>query len=394
MIQPTAPMTLEDLEQLALAWNPTLAQARMAVRSAQGAYVQAGLYPNPVLGYSGADMGISGTAGQQGGFLAQQIVTAGKLRLGRNVSGHAIEAARHAYEAQQWRVLNDVRAGYYEVLVAQKTIEVNKELVRIGDEGVDVTNKLRAAMEVSRADVLQARIEAETARLSLIQAQNLYRAAWQRLAAVLGRPEMAPVTLAGDPSVDIPELQFDEVLARILANSPELSQARANLERARCELARQHALSLPNFEIGSGVKYDYSDYNTLVDLEIALPIPFFNRNQGNIVSAEANVIAADRELTRVDLNLRNRLAGAFQQYANARRQVEAYTDSILPDAQDSLNLIGAGYRAGEFSYLRLLAAQVTYFNVNLAYLSSLNQLWTQTVELEGLLLRGGLQQIQ
>jgi outer membrane protein TolC len=74
--------------------------------------------------------------------------------------------------------------------------------------------------------------------------------------------------------------------------------------------------------------------------------------------------------------------------------VEAYTGSILPDAQDSLNLIAAGYRAGEFSYLRLLAAQVTYFNVNLAYLQSLSDFWARTVELEGLLLRGGLAQVQ
>jgi cobalt-zinc-cadmium efflux system outer membrane protein len=376
---------------MAFECNPTLVQARMAVRGAQGAYLQAGLYPNPVLGYAGADMGIEDTAGQQGGFLAQEIVTAGKLRLGRAVASHQVQQAQYAFEAQRWRVMNDVRGGYYEVLVAQKTIEVNEQLVRIGQEGVDVTQKLRDAMEVSRADVLQARIEADTARLSLVAARNWYEAAWRRLASVLGCPDMQPATLTGDPMQDLPELNFEDSLARLLAQSPELSQARAGLERARCNLALQQARALPNFQVGSGVKYDYSTRDTLVDVEVGLPIPLFDRNQGNITAAEAQLIAAEREVRRVELDLRSRLAEAFAKYATARRQVEIYTGSILPDAQDSLDLVGTGYRAGEFSYLRLLAAQVTYFNVNLTYLNNLWELWARSVEIEGLLLTGGLE---
>jgi cobalt-zinc-cadmium efflux system outer membrane protein len=384
-------LTLEDLNATALNCNPTLVQAMMGVRRAQGTYLQAGLYPNPVLGYAGADMGLEETAGQQGGFIVQEFVTAGKLRLGRAVAGHAVQQARQVFEQQRWRVLNDVRAGYYEVLVAQKTIDVNEQLVRIGDEGVDVTQKLRDAMEVSQADVLQARIEADSARLSLNEARNWHHAAWRRLAAVVGRPGMQPAPLAGDPTQELPALSFEDSLRQLLAQSPELGQARAGVQRARANLAFQRAQALPNFEVGSGLKYDYSTSDTLVDVQVGFPIPVFDRNQGNITAAEASVIAAEQELRRVDLDLRSRLAEAFGRYASARRQVELYTGSILPDARDSLNLVATGYRAGEFAYLRLLAAQVTYFNVSLKYLSSLRELWDRTVELEGLLLRGGLE---
>jgi cobalt-zinc-cadmium efflux system outer membrane protein len=238
--------------------------------------------------------------------------------------------------------------------------------------------------------VLQARIEADTARLRLVAARNWYGEAWRRLAAVLGCPDMQPATLTGDPVQDLPELSFEDSLGRLLAQSPELSRARAGLERARCNLALQHARALPNFQVGSGVKYDYSTRDTLVDVEVGLPIPLFDRNQGNITAAEAQLLAAEREVRRVDLDLRSRLAKAFAQYATARRQVEIYTGSILPDARDSLDLVGTGYRAGEFSYLRLLAAQVTYFNVNLTYLNNLWELWARSVQIEGLLLAGGL----
>ena len=60
-------LTLADLEQIALESNPTLAQARMAIRAAEGGIVQASLYPNPVIAYAGADIGLDGTSGQQGG---------------------------------------------------------------------------------------------------------------------------------------------------------------------------------------------------------------------------------------------------------------------------------------------------------------------------------------
>ncbi len=68
-------LTRDDLEQIALESNPTLVQARMAVRAAQGGYVQAGLYPNPAIAYAGGDLGIEGTAGQQGMVIGQEIVT-------------------------------------------------------------------------------------------------------------------------------------------------------------------------------------------------------------------------------------------------------------------------------------------------------------------------------
>lgn len=384
-------LTLHDLEQIALESNPTLVQASMAVQAAQGRYVQAGLCPNPEMVYIADEVGNDGTEGLQGMGVGQEIVTNGKLRLGRAVAGHEVQQARHGLEAQRWRVLNDVRAGYYEVLLAQRMIELNQELVRIGQEGVDLTAKALEQGEVSLADVLQARIEAETAGLGLIEAQNGHRAAWHRLAAVLGRPETEPQPLAGRLDEDLPELTWDDTLREILARSPELAQARAGVERARCELALQYAERRPNFAVGAAAKYDTGSYYTVADLEMVVPLPLFNRNQGNIMEAQAGLIAAQREVRRVELDLQARLAEAFEQYANGRQHVQTYTDTILPDARQSLDLVGTGYREGEFGYLTLLTAQRTFFDVNLSYLNSLSQLWAQTVELEGLLLRGGLE---
>src|SRR5690606_16114357 len=80
---PAGPLSLDDLERLALSHNPTLAQATAQVDAAHGRAIQAGLYPNPTVGYFSQQIGEEGTAGQQGAFLTQVIVTGGKLRLNR-----------------------------------------------------------------------------------------------------------------------------------------------------------------------------------------------------------------------------------------------------------------------------------------------------------------------
>jgi len=389
---PAASMSLEDLERIALEFNPTLVQAHMVVRAAQGQYLQAGLCPNPTIGYAGGDMGIEGTAGQQGATVGQEIVTAGKLRLGRAVAGHAVQGARYGLESQQQRVLNDVRSGYYEVLLAQRMIDVNRQLVQIGQEGVNVTEQLRAAQEVSEADVLQARIEAEVTALSLHEAHNRYQAAWQRLSGLLGQPEMERVTLVGDLEAVPWTFEWDGTLTRLWNHSPELAQAHSRVAQARCEVALQCAEKVPNFEVEAWAKHDATTEEGLVDVAISLPLPLFNRNQGNITRAHAELIAAQHGVRRVELELRDRLAASFEQYANARRKAESYRSTVLPYARRSRDMVSAGYREGEFGYLALLTAQRTFFNVSLEYLASLRELWTQATELQGMLLSGGLEE--
>jgi cobalt-zinc-cadmium efflux system outer membrane protein len=121
-----------------------------------------------------------------------------------------------------------------------------------------------------------------------------------------------------------------------------------------------------------------------------VPIPLWNRNQGGVRRAQAELAAAQSNADRVELGLQQRLASVFQRYANARQQVETYRKQILPDAQSSLDLVNEGYRQGEFGYLTLLTAQRTFFQTNLAYLESLRQLRESQATVDNLLLTDSL----
>jgi cobalt-zinc-cadmium efflux system outer membrane protein len=384
-------MTLPELEELAERCNPTLVQAAARVQAARGQHLQVGLYPNPVIAYQANEIGQAGRAGQQGGFISQELVTAGKLKLNRAVAAQEIQQAEFGWQAQRFRVLTDVRRGFYDVLVARRTVELTEELVRIGEEGVKTVEKLMKAKEVARADLLQARIESDSAKLLLVRAQNRYAASWRNLASVVGVPDMQATTLVGDLRGGVVKFSWDETLNRLLAESPQLAGAQAGVARAQAALSRECAGRIPNVDFLVGPQFDNATGYTVVNAQVGVPLPIYNRNQGNIRKAQAELTAAQHEVRRVQLALQQRLAAVFEQYGTADQQVEKYHSDILPNAQESLKLVSSGYRQGEFSYLMLLTAQRTYFQTNLAYLDALRELRSSATAIEGNLLSDSLQ---
>ena len=385
-----AGMTLAELEEIAVKCNPTVAQAGHRVEAARGHHVQVGLYPNPVTGYIGSEIGNEGKGGQQGSFVGQEIVTAGKLRLNQSVAEQEIRQAELAWQAQRQRVLTDVQRSFYDVLVAQRTIEIMEQLLYIGEEGVRSTESLMKAKEVGRADVLQAYIEAESARVLLERARNRHAASWRNLAAVVGVANMPPRPLVGEAWDELPLLTWEDTYSRLLAESPQLAAAQAGVARAQAVLNREFAQRVPNIDMKTAVQYDNASKDTFASIQVGVPMPIFNRNQGNIRKAQEELLTAKNDVQRVQLELQQRLATAFEQYTTARYQVEKYSQNILPSAQTSLDLVKKGYRQGEYNYLFLLTAQRTYFQTNLIYLDALRELRTAATTIEGNMLSGSL----
>ncbi|MGE0769248.1 MAG: TolC family protein [Hyphomicrobiaceae bacterium] len=384
-------MTLAELESIAMQNNPTLAQAAARIQAAQGRWVQGGLRPNPILGYQASEVGNEGHAGQQGAFYSQEFVRGGKLGLNRLVGSREVAQAQQQFEAQRLRVLNDVRIEYFNVLVAQRAQELTSELSDIGKSGLETTERLFQGQQVSNAEVLQARIEAASAGIALRNAQNRLAAAWRRLSSVVGVPDMALQVLSGQLTPELAALDWNEAYTRVLTQSPELASARAGVARAQAILERAQAEPIPNLDVQLGLQYDNASQFTIGNVQMGMPIPFRNRNQGNIQTAFADLRNAQADIGRIELSLRNRLALAFETYSNARNQVETFSQQILPDARSSLDLVSTGYRAGQVSFLTLLTAQRTFSQANLAYLQALQELNASRIAIEGLMLTGSLQ---
>lgn len=383
-------LTLDDLEQMALANNPSLMQARAVVRKTRGAHEQVGLYPNPTVGYVGEDMGGDNGAGEQGGFVQQQIVTADKLELNQAVAARDIETALLELDTQRYRVLTDVQVAFYEVLGAQREVETALQLEQVAADGVRAAEELLEGGLGTRPDVLQARTELNQVRIELDNARIRYEAAWKDLASVLGRPNLAPRALEGALDREVPQLDWQDTYDRLVGTSPELQAALTRVERARAQLRRQEVQPIPNLLTGAEITQNVRNNFTVATARLGVFLPVSNRNQGNIESAFSELRRAQANVERLRLRLRRRLASAFRDYASARQQVEKYREKIIPDAKGNLELTEEGYREGEFDFLTVLVVRRTYFETNLAYVRSLSDLQQAAEVIDGLLLTGGL----
>lgn len=386
------PGTLREFESLALLSNPSLGESQARVDALRGKWVQVGLAPNPTAGYAASEVGNEGHSGQQGFYVGQEFVTGGKLRLNRNVTSQEVRRASQRLEAQKQRVLTDVRIGYYDVLVAQRRVELTKELQQTTTRGLEAVNAIVKAQEGSKSDVLQARVEAESASVLVQNAEAAHASAWLQLAAVVGNPEMPQSTVSGDLTSELPHVDFEEARTRLLSASPEMGAASADVNRARWSINQAKAQVIPNVDLQTTRQRDNSTGYWVTGIQATVPVPVLNRNQGGIRQAQAELVAARRAADRVELSLDRRLALTYQQFISSRQRADRYANQILPNIRETLSLVNSGYKAGESSFLQLLTTQRTYVQANLTYLDAVRDTWAAYFEIEGLLLRGSLDQ--
>ncbi len=382
---------LADLIRLSLQRNPSLAQAALDIGAAQGRAFQAGLYPNPTVSARGEELG--GRQGPGGLIFApefsQEIVTAGKLGLSRAVGQREVRQANLNLVRQRYALFTAVRQAYFDVLTVQHRIEVLSRLLQETTKLFDTAKRfVKPAGELAQADILPVQVEVERLRTELEAAERELAPAWQRLAAVVGAPELPYRGLAGSLEAAVPDYAFEPAREQVLTLHPEIGSAQAGVARAQLALRRAQVEPIPNVTVGAGYLRNNIDREDQWTFQVGVPIPVFNRNQGNIVAAQAELGRAVRDVERVQNNLINRLATAFGQYVSARQRAARYR-ALLPLAQKSYQTILAGVPARtQFAveFLRVLQAQQTLVTINQEYVRALSDQWRAASEIAGLLL--------
>ncbi len=384
-----AAWTLESLEATALQNNPAIAQASASAYKAMGFREQVGLLPNPTVGYNGTQLADQGTD-QHVAFVEQDIVTARKLNRNRTVLSQEVQSQLWQVETQRFRVQTDVRQRFYTALAAQRRLELATAFREIAKKGVDIAQDRVDAGEGAVPDVLQAEILLNQVEIQMRQADAEFRGAWNQLLAVVGLPVGNPGRLDGILPDRVAINDTESVTREALTASPELQAARARVARARANVNRQEVQPIPNFAFLLAAGVDNGTNSGMINAQLGLPLPIYNRNQGNISAAHAELTRACQDLRRIELSIESRMAGAVKEYESAAAAVNKYRDSILPKAERTLKLGQEAYEAGEYGFLQILVARKTYFESNLEFVLAQADLARAEAYLRGLALSGGL----
>jgi cobalt-zinc-cadmium efflux system outer membrane protein len=393
------PLELSDLQSLAMANSPLIKQAAADVQAARGAMIQAGAYPNPNIGFEGDAIGQGNaptervTPGQLGGFVEQTIKTKGKLRLARAAAEEDLRNSEYALRRAQLDVMTQVRGGYFAVLAARENMRVALAFARFNEEVYRIqVGQLRGG-EVAAYEPLQFRALAVQARATLAQARHRYVSAWKQLTAAMGVPGLPPAPLAGSLDMPIPTYRYDDVATRVLARHTDVLTARATLERARYNLRLAQVTPCPDIDVRVVVQKDYTGdpHNVMTGVQVGGPVPVWNRNQGNILQAEAQLVRASEEEHRVRDDLARQLADVFERYNLNRELLSPYRGTVLPDLVRVLNGVFERYlaqstkTAGEITFLDISTAQQNLATAVMAYLQALAAHWQALVDIGGLL---------
>jgi outer membrane protein, heavy metal efflux system len=392
-------ITLEQFEKLASDSNPTLRQAEAEIRAAKARRQQAGLYPNPTVGYTADEIrGGSQGGGKQGFFAEQTIVTGGKLRLSRSIFTNEASIAAIEAEEQRIRVTSAVRMAFLRVLAAQELLQARSDLAKIAQDAAETQLRLKNTGQADESEVLDSEIEAERMRMSARMQENTLREEWRSLAAVVGRPDLPLATVAGDLEKNWPELNEEQIVETIATQSPAVRIAAATTTRAQSVLARARREAIPDLQLRAGMEYNNELLGSVPFAKgwegiagVGAQLPIFNRNQGEVRAAGAEIERAESEKQRIALTLRERAASVVDEYTNARLMAVEYRDAILPRAKKAYAIRVERYGQMLASYPRVLETQRKLYELQAEYIMALENVWTTGIALQGFLLTDGLE---
>lgn len=391
-------ISLEELQQMALQHNPTFAQATANVRAAEGRKKQSGLYPNPTMGYIGEEIrGGSFRGGEQGVFVQQNIVTAGKLRLNRNIFEQERRQAEAEADEQNLRVLTNVKLSYIQALAAQQTLEVRQNLSKLAQDAVETSHQLANVGQADTPDVLEAEVEAQQAELAVTLAEQNQQRIWKELAAVVGNHQLQLMRLEGNLE-EMPAVDAEHLVEKLVSESPAVKIAELGVMKAEASLARAKREPIPDLQLRAGLQQNRELLETTGRptglqgfADVGVQIPLFNRNQGNIAASKADIDRAQREVERVKLALRERVASVVQGYKYSQTAVARYKNQMIPRAEKAYDLYSKKYQQMAAAYPQVLIAQRTLMQLQVSYINALESFATNSVALQAYLLTDGLE---
>lgn len=375
-------LTLPAAIERALAAHPELAAARHELEATEGALIQSGAIPNPELSLSVEDTRKDTRTTAL--MLNQPIELGGKRGARVAVAEQGREFARMELAAKRAEVRAQVVAAFHDALAAQARITLSQRNLELARSVTESTSKRVIAGKLSPVEETRARVAEGAVRVELAQAEGEARIARQRLAATWG-DSFARFPLLDGKLEALPPLPSYENLEARLSVSPQLRVAEAEVARRKAMADLERARRVPDMTVSVGTQRDNELGRNQLLLGVAIPLPVFDRNQGNVVEAMRREDKARDELAVVRLRLASEVQQARERLNSTLAEALALRNDVLPSARNALDAASRGFELGKFAFLDVLDAQRTLFQAESQYLRALGEAHRAAADIDRLL---------
>lgn len=372
-------MTLDQALQSAFSANPELAAAQWEIGIAEGERKQAGLIPNPEVSWEAEDTRRDSRTTTV--LLSQSIELGGKRGARIDVASRAQDAAGIELERRRNGLRADVIQAFSGVQTAQQRLQLSRQSLQLAEQGVRVARGRIEAGKSSPVEGTRAQVQLSEVRLELSRAERDQANAWQQLAQVMG----APLPLSVDVQAvaqGMPDVPPSARLLDQLNNTAELRLAALLIDQREASLGLEKAQRIPDLTVSVGSQYSETERERVNVVGLSMPIPLFNRNQGNVLAAARRADQSRDLRNATELRLRTETRTTLEQWQTANGEVLAFDQTILPAAQSAVDSATRGFEMGKFGFLDVLDAQRTLISARTQYIQAVAEATDARVRIE------------
>ena len=373
-------LSLSDSLNLALKANPDIAVAIREREAIAGTKVQAATRPNPYVSTSIQD---TRSATRQIFLQLNQEIELGNKRAARMEAASAFYSKADAELAsKQAEIHANVVSAFYELLVAQERVALAKSSVEIAELALDAASKRVVAGKSSPVEQTKSTVAAATAKIELVQAITQLTNNRKRLAALWGDNAPSFERAIGEVT-SIPEVSSLDQLQMLIDSSPSVKLAKLEINTREAVTKIERSKAIPNITLSAGVvnNQELGGLNQAL-LGLSIPIPVFDRNQGNLQEAVSRKYKAEDELVAIKNRIQTNLATQYERLNAARQATLSLQTEILPNAQSAFDAANRGFSLGKFNFLDVLDAQRTIYQAKSQYINALLEAHQSIAEIE------------
>lgn len=388
-----APLSEEQLVEIAIESNPQVKSARYRWDSAVHSIKQTVAPNDPIFAYTNSDSPKNpfGRASLREFNFTETFQFPGKALHQRDQAEDAAEIAHLMLAA----TVRDVRAatetGYFQLVLDQALTEVNAENVLNLDQVVRVTETAYATSVVPQTDVISAEFNLAVARQ--LQRQYLTSIANDETALNLQlyRPVGSPLAIDRSLKLEALTEPLDALIDRAYAIRQEILEAALAERNANTALYLAKMEYLPDFT--AGVQYD--DYlvpsfapkpsqprDWVGVIGFNLPIFFWMKQDEDVARAKANLQAARSDQNLIKFQTAAAVSTLFRSAQYAYETAILYRDSLIPLARQNLRVALTAYQSGKIDFVTLSTVLQSLYAARVSYLQASNQFLAGEVSLE------------
>ncbi|WP_411960273.1 TolC family protein [Pseudomonas mandelii] len=372
-------LTMDQALETAFANNPDLAAAQWETGIAQGERQQAGLIPNPEVSWEAEDTRRNSRTTTV--MINQPIELGGKRGARIEVASRAQDAAGIELERKRNVLRADVIQAFYSSSTAQQRLLLSRQSLELAERGLRVAQGRIKSGKSSPVEGTRAEVQLSEVRLELRRAERDEASAYQRLAQVMGAPLPAFVSV-GDPGRSMPTVPDSSLLLNRIGETAELRLAKLQIDQREASLGLEKAQRIPDLTVSIGSQYNERERERVNVVGLSMPIPLFNRNQGNVLAAARRTDQARDLRNASELRLRTDIQTTLDQWMTANTEVASFNQTILPAAQSAVDTATRGFEMGKFNFLDVLDAQRTLISARTQYIQAIAEATDAWVRIE------------